>query len=637
MAVLSINNMKLSFGTKEIISNASFLVEEGDKVGIVGVNGAGKTTILKIILGQILPDEGDILLSRGTKIGYLSQSPDLDSNNTIFEEMMVSMENFLHMERMLKNLELKIETEKNQEILEKYAKEYSKISENYNSLGGYYYESRIKGVLKGLGIHESEWNRQVSTLSGGQKTRLSLAKLFVEESDLILLDEPTNHLDVDATEWLENFIRESKKTFIIVSHDRYFLDAITNKIIDVENCKVKIYNGNYTLFVKKKKAEREIDEKHYENQQKEIARLEAFIEQQRRWNREKNIIAAESRQKAIDRMQKYVKPEKERRKIAIKFGEIASCGYDILNVEKLSKKFGNNELFKDINFRIVKNERVFLVGGNGTGKTTLLNIIGKKYSQDNGKLDYGQKVQIGFYDQEQSNLDYNGTILEEIYNSQEKISETDARTSLSTFLFFGDDVYKKISLLSGGEKSRVSLLKLVLSKSNFLLLDEPTNHLDLVSREILEEALDEYQGTLLVVSHDRYFINKLASRVLYLKNKKIYDILGNYDNFIEYKNDFIQADESKKKSIDLDKKQRILLQEQKKEAESNKKRNIKKFKNTEIEIEEIEKRLKIISNDMCEFFSDHLKVAELFEEEKMLKIKLENLYEVWEELSNNIE
>ena len=635
MIILNCNNISFSFGINKILDDVSFTIKNTDKVGIVGVNGAGKTTLFKIITSEYTAESGEIYAAKNLNLGYLEQISGLDLNNSILEEVLTVYSHFIDMEARIKELEKCISTEKQEGILNSYMKEYSRLSEDFSMLGGFEYNSRARGVLKGLGFSEDEFHLKVSKLSGGQKTRLALSKLLLEEPDLLLLDEPTNHLDIDAIEWLENFLKEYKKAVMVISHDRFFIDKVTDKILEIENHHVKLYTGNYSSYVKQKATDREIQQKHYEQQQKEIAKMEAFIEQQKRWNRERNIIAAESRQKAIDRIKKIDKPENLPDKIKIKFKSSISSGNDVLYVENFSKEFPGKPLFNNLNFNIQKGEKVFILGPNGCGKTTLLKILTGHIKQTNGNFRYGYNVKMNYYDQEQESLNLDNTIFDEVWDASPNFSETEIRNTLAMFLFKGEDVFKKISTLSGGEKSRVSLIKIMLSDSNLLILDEPTNHLDINSREILEQALDDFEDTLIIVSHDRYFINKLATRIIYLDNESPnIDFKGVYQDFLTYKNNINIQNESSEnvnENMSTSKLQHLAS----KEERSRKRRLEKLVTSTEKEISEIENTLNGIEEKMQseEILSDHIKLMDLQKQQDELNESLEKLYETWEEAS----
>mgnify|MGYP001126048482 CR=1 FL=1 len=634
MIIIGCSNISLSFGINKILDNITFNIQQGDKVGLVGVNGAGKSTLFKVISGILLPDTGGVYIARNQKLGYLEQNSGLNSSNNIWDELLTTCSHLMEMESRIKALEEKISMEKDHAVLSLYMEEYSELADKFEESGGYEYNSKIKGVLRGLGFSDSQFQNPIYTLSGGQKTRLSLAKLLLEEPDILLLDEPTNHLDIEAIEWLEDFLRGYAKCIIVISHDRYFLDVVTNRTIELENCECKIYNGNYSSFVKLKSIDREIQQKHFEMQQKEIARMEAFIEQQKRWNREKNIVAAESRQKAIDRMEKIEQPKNLPDKIRIKFRSSIISGNDVLFVENLSKEYPGKPLFNNINFQLKKNEKVFLLGPNGCGKSTLLKILAGKLDKSSGEFEYGHKIKLGYYDQEQEDLDENNTILEEVWNSNEKLTHTEIRNALASFLFKGEEVFKNISILSGGEKSRVSLVKLMLSGSNFLLLDEPTNHLDINSREILEESLQNFDGTILAVSHDRYFINKLATRIMEMQDTSLLDCNGGYSYYLEYRNKTKKSAQAETSEAQFSSSK--LERMQSKEEKTRQKKLERQIAEAEQEIEAVEKRLSDIDSEMCleEVFSDHIRVGQLQEEQRDLSGRLEELYSLWGQLTS---
>lgn len=637
MILLGCNNISISFGTRQILESVTFSVQDTDKIGIVGVNGAGKSTLFKIITSSYIPDSGEIYLAKGCKIGYLAQNSELESSNSILEEVLTAFSHLIKMEERIKELEKLISTEKDEERLSSYMKEYSNLTDNFSLNGGYEYNSRSRGILKGLGFREEEFELKISSLSGGQKTRLAMAKLLTEEPDLLLLDEPTNHLDINAVEWLEDFLINYKKGIMIISHDRFFLDRITNKTLEIENCECKLYNGNYTEYVKQKEQDREIQQKHYELQQKEIARMEAFIEQQRRWNREKNIIAAESRQKAIDRMEKIDKPNNLPEKIKIDFKISMQSGNDVLTVENLSKEYPGRPLFNNLSFKVKKKERVFILGPNGCGKSTLLKILIGKIKEYSGSFKFGRNTIEAYYDQEHSDISLNNTIIDELLEASDNLSQTDLRNALAMFLFKGDDVFKEISMLSGGEKGRVSLLKIMLSGANVLILDEPTNHLDINSREVLESALLDYEGTLIIVSHDRYFIDKLATRIIELDNESYIDYVGNYSEFKQYKG---RIDHELKADSTVEKVSSAKLSHIASKEERARRRKLERqYSETEKEIAELESSIENIKAEMQseEILSDHVKLNELHSKQEEMESRLEELYELWESLAIQIE
>lgn len=632
MVILSCNEISLSFGTDIILNKVSFKLQQGEKAALVGVNGAGKSTLFRIITGELQQDSGDVFMSRGLRIGFLDQYSGLESDNTIWSEMLTTYKSLLSAERRLKQLANDISTESSQDRLHSLMREYDILLERFSREGGYEYNSRIRGVLRGLGFEDAQFKLQVRTLSGGQKTRLALARLLLEEPDLLLLDEPTNHLDINAIEWLEDFLKNYRKSVLVISHDRYFLDTVTTKTIELENNECTEYDGNYTQYAEKKSEARKIQQKHYELQQKEIARMEAFIEQQRRWNREKNIVAAESRQKAIDRMKKVDAPNRLPGSIKLQFRSSITSGNDVLFVEELSKNFPGKELFKNISFDVKRNEKVFLLGPNGCGKSTLLKILAGRMPQTFGNFEYGHKIILGYYDQELEGLDESNTVLEEVWTDNERLTHTQIRNALAQFLFTGEDVYKPVSVLSGGEKSRVALVKLMLSESNLLLLDEPTNHLDINSREALEEALLLYDGTLLVVSHDRYFIRKLASRVIEMTGSGIEDYKGSYQYYLDHRRiPAMTESDDKNRSVSASKQEHI----ETKEERARRRKLEKHLASCEAEISKTEARLAFISDEMSreDSLSDHVLLSELHNEQLTLEIHLEQLYKEWSELS----
>lgn len=630
MIILNLSNISLSFGTDKILDEISFNIQNGDKVALVGVNGAGKSTLFKIITGELSAESGEMYTSKGMKIGYLEQNAGLNLENTIWEEVLTTFQELINCEKKLLELEKNISTEKDEERLNKLMEQYASLSEFFQRNGGFEYISRGKGVLKGLGFTEEQFELKILNLSGGQKTRLSLAKLLLNEPDLLMLDEPTNHLDIEAIEWLESFLVSYSKAVLVISHDRFFLDKVTSRTIEIENTHSFVFECNYSEFVKRKAVNREIQKSHFEQQQKEIARLEAFIEQQRRWNRERNIIAAESRQKAIDRMEKIDAPETLPDKVKMSFHANRKSGNDVLTIEGLSKGYPSKQLFNNIDFKIKKGERVFLLGPNGCGKSTLLKIIKGFLPQDSGNVRLGANVDIGYYDQEQTDLDPSSNILDELWKAKEDMTHTEVRNALSAFLFKGEEVFKTISILSGGEKGRVALAKLMVTGDNFLLLDEPTNHLDINSREVLEQAMLDYEGTILAVSHDRYFIDKLATRIIEMTDSGLFDIIGNYSYFTEHKRKYRETQEAAaaSKAVITEGKQDYLST---KEDRANKRRQERQLKDTEERIAFIEARLEAIKEEMLDekVACDHEKLQELHNEEIKLSEELDKLYDLW--------
>jgi len=621
MISIACENICMSFGDDVILNNVSFSANEGDKIGIVGVNGAGKTTLFRIITGEYTQTSGSVFVAKDKTVGILSQDNGFDEDGTILNEMMLSKAELIKTEEELEALRFEIENGNNDLV-----SRYTQLHEYFTKNGGFEYKSRVKGTLKNMGFGEDMWNVRIAKLSGGQKTRLAMVRLILREPDIMLLDEPTNHLDTYSVEWLEDFLRGYKKTVLIISHDRYFLDRTATKILEIEHSKAKIYGGNYSKYVELKKTDREIQERHYNNQQKEIARLEAYIEQQRRWNRERNIIAAESRQKALDRMERVERLEELPESIRLKFNSATESGNDVLKAKGLSKSFGNLNLFSNVSFEIHKKEHVFITGKNGCGKSTLIKIIAEKMRSDTGSLEYGYNVKTGYYDQENQELDEDNTVLDEIWNTHDKLTQTEVRNALALFLFKGDDISKKVSMLSGGEKARLTLCKLILSKMNLLILDEPTNHLDISSREALESALLAFEGTIIAVSHDRYFLSKLADRILNFEDGKLVDFIGNYEQFCSFKKrQNISENIEKSEEIITDSKESYLKNKQK-NAEARKLE--RKMQNAKDEVARIEKQIEEIDEQIEVYASDYVKAAELWTKKEELETRLLELYDI---------
>lgn len=628
--ILSCNDIKKSFGVKNILSNISFNINEKDRVALVGVNGAGKSTLFKIIVGEISKDSGDINIPKNTKIGYFSQNLNLNENNSLFDELLTVFSQIINMEFKLRELEQKMQIYKNEE-LNLIIKEYDKISTYLSENNSFDYNSRIKGVLKGLGFTEDDFYKEIKFLSGGQKTRVALGKILLEEPDILLLDEPTNHLDIKSIQWLENFLKSYSKALFIISHDRYFLNKIVNKVIELENTKSTIYNGNYSDYAEKKHIAREIMLKHYLNQQKEIKKQEEVIKKLRSYNREKFVKRAESREKLLDKMEKIEKPDNLPAQMRLSLSPKKESGNDVLIVENLSKSFDFN-LFNNISFDIKKGDKVALIGANGIGKTTLIKMIMEKTSIDNGSIKLGSNVVIGYYDQEQQNLNLDKTIFDEISDTYPNLKNEEIRNALAVFVFTGDDVFKKISTLSGGEKGRVALAKIMLSNANFLILDEPTNHLDMVSKEILEDAIKNYTGTCIYISHDRFFINNTATKVIELTKSKMNIYLGNYDYYLEKcEQKEIVSENIKSKEISDNKMDWKAQKET--QAEARKKENA--IKKLEQEIENIENKINEANEKLTleEVYTNPYKSKEIYEEKTKLEEELNILYDKWESLA----
>lgn len=636
MIVLSCKDLNKSYGIDIILDKITFNINESEKVGLIGANGAGKTTLFKILTGQLEQDNGDLFIDKNKKVGYLSQHLSLESTSTIYEELLTVFNELIYMEDKITDLTEKLNEpydSSKQEYHEKIIHEYTTLSELYNLNGGYTYKAEINRVLKGLGFGEKDFNENINILSGGQKTRVALCKLLLTKPEILLLDEPTNHLDLDAIEWLEEYLNTYKGTVIVISHDRFFLDSITNKTLEMINGHVNTYNGNYTSFIELKKKNYEVQLKAYNLQQSEIKRQEEIIERYRSFNREKSIKAAESREKALDKIQRVEAPDKEIKASKITFETQIKSGNDVLYIENLCKSFGEKLLFSSLSLDIKRGERTALIGENGRGKTTLFKIIMDNLEKDFGIKVLGKNVFIGYYDQEQSNLHNEKTVLDEIWDEFPNMTTTQLRNSLAAFLFTGDDVFKNISTLSGGEKCRINLLKLMLSKSNFLLLDEPTNHLDIPSREALEDSLLNYDGTVLVISHDRYFLNKVISKIYELKEDGVKEYLGNYSYYIEKKKNPLRYEVElevrgkTKTQIQEDKKRKKDLEKHEKEKKLN-------LKNIETEIGNNEKKLLELENLLCleETYSNPQKSEEINKEIVATQSMLENLYFEWEQL-----
>ena len=636
--ILACQNITKAFGEHVVLKDASFHIEEREKAAIVGINGAGKSTLLKIIMNEMPADDGQVVISKGKTIGYLAQHQEMESGNTIFDELLTVKQDVLALEAGMRQLELNMKHADGDE-LQNMMEQYTRLSHDFEQQNGYAWKSEITGVLKGLGFSEEDFSKRVDTLSGGQKTRVSLGKLLLSRPDIIMLDEPTNHLDMNSITWLETFLMNYQGSVIIVSHDRYFLNRVVTKIVEIDQGTVTTFLGNYTDYAQKKAMLREARMQAYLNQQREIKHQEEVIAKLKSFNREKSIRRAESREKMLDKIEVLEKPTEVRADMHIELEPRITSGNDVLTVQGLSKSFPPQTLFTDLSFEIKRGERVALIGSNGTGKTTILKILNDVIPADSGEFRLGSRVQIGYYDQEHHVLHMEKTIFEEISDAYPNLTNTKIRNVLAAFLFTGDDVFKKIESLSGGERGRVSLAKLMLSEANFLILDEPTNHLDIVSKEILENALNHYTGTVLFVSHDRYFINTTATRILDLCDCTLTNYIGNYDYYLEKKEtmtDFTSsgsvsaaiASASEESEAKLDWKQQKELQ-----AQLRKKQN--DLKRVETRIEELETRDKEIDDLLTreEIFTDVAKVTELSKEKEALQNELESLYEEWETLS----
>ena len=637
--ILNCRNISKSFGTDEILKQISFHIEENEKAAIVGINGAGKSTLLKIIVKELSADEGEAVLSKNKSIGYLSQYQDVSGDRSILEEVLSAKADLMRMEDKLREMEQSMQSLE-QDALTGLLEKYNQLHHEFELKGGYLYRSEVTGIIQGLGFKEEDFHRPVSELSGGQKTRVFLGKLLVTKPDLLILDEPTNHLDMSSIAWLETFLLNYRGAVLIVSHDRYFLDKIVTKVIELYQHKSNVFHGNYSDYAKKKAALREAMRKAWFHQQQEIRHQEEVIAKLKSFNREKSIRRAESREKMLNKMERLEKPTEEQTDMRIRLEPNITSGNDVLTVEHLSKSFGSNHLFLDLFFEIKRGERVALIGDNGTGKTTILKILNEMIPFDTGTITLGTNVHIAYYDQEHQVLHDEKTLFEEISDECPDMTNTQVRNVLAAFLFTEDDVFKKIGDLSGGEKGRVSLAKLMLSEANFLILDEPTNHLDIASKEILEEALTRYTGTVLFVSHDRYFINKTATRILDLTHKTLVNYIGNYDYYLEKHDVQMQAAALRIEPKDREEKQDTSRTEwkQKKEEQARERKKAARLKRIEEEIAEKEQRTDILNEELNkpEYATDSAKLFQIHEELTALTGELEELYQTWEQLAQEI-
>ena len=688
--ILSCSNITKSFGTDSVLEQVSFHIEEREKAAIVGINGAGKSTLLKIIIGELAPDDGTVVVTKGKTLGYLAQHQDLDSSRTIYDELLEVKRPVIEMEERIRQLEIEMKHSAGEE-LETLYQTYSRLSHEFELANGYAWKSEITGVLKGLGFEEEEFSKSVCTLSGGQKTRVSLGKLLLSRPDIILLDEPTNHLDMESIAWLENYLLNYQGTVIIVAHDRYFLDRVVTKIVELDNGKATVFQGNYSAYSEKKAMLRANILKAYLNQQQEIRHQEEVITKLRSFNREKSIKRAESREKLLNKMERIEKPTEVNDAMNITLEPDIQSGNDVLTVRGLSKGFDGQQLFSGVDFDIKRGERIAIIGNNGTGKTTILKIINGIVPADSGEIRLGSRVHIGYYDQEHHVLHNEKTLFQELSDTYPGMNNTQSRNVLAAFLFTGEDVFKLIGDLSGGEKGRVSLAKLMLSEANFLILDEPTNHLDITSKEILENALNHYTGTVLYVSHDRYFINRTATRILDLTHNTLVNYIGNYDYYLEKRDTMEQlltgsagngaaknagsgtAGQKDAGSLPLQGSAKSTAAgsvsftadgavnaaslpwagaakaaplpssagktdwKQQKEEQARLRKRQNELKKTEDAIHELETRDAQIDALLCEeeIFSDVAKLMELNSEKQSISEKLEELYERWEELAED--
>ena len=635
--ILACHNITKYFGEQRIVEKGSFHIEDREKAALVGINGTGKSTLLKIIMGELTADDGEVILAKGKSIGYLSQHQELNTGNTILEELRTAKADIIELEKQIRSIELELKSLDSDELEER-LKTYHLLTEKFELANGYSYQSEIIGVLKGLGFSEQDFQKKVDALSGGQKTRVSLGKLLVTKPDVLLLDEPTNHLDLSSITWLETYLQNYSGAVLIVSHDRYFLNRVVTKVVELESGSLTTYLGNYSDYSVKKQQLRAARLKEYMNQQQEIKHQEEVIAKLRSFNREKSIKRAESREKMLAKMTPVEKPQEETSAFHLELSPSCTSGNDVLSISDLGKSFGTQNLFQHVDMEIKRGEHVAVIGDNGTEKTTLLKILNGLIPADHGSFLLGTNVHIGYYDQEHHVLHSEKNIFDEISDDYPDLTNTEIRNTLAAFLFTGDDVYKQIQDLSGGERGRVSLAKLMLSEANFLILDEPTNHLDIQSKEILEEALNHYSGTVLYVSHDRYFINQTATRILELSNHTFINYIGNYDYYLEKKDllNQLHAQESTRKEemVPSASSNKLDWQAQK-EAQAKERKRQNDLKRTETTISELEERDSAIDQLMAQedIYTDAGKCRELSEEKAEIQKKLEELYELWESLA----
>lgn len=641
MIMLSCNKVSKTFGVETILENVSFSVNEGDKIGIVGVNGTGKTTLFKVITGILPHDRGEIFTSKNCRLGYLEQNTNFYSEKTIYDEVVSVFSDLIGAEEELRSLEHQIASLSDKggssgDQLKKTMDTYGKKYEEFEKNNGYAYKSEVRGTLKGLGFSDEEMDKPVNVLSGGEKTRVLLAKLLLSKPSFLLLDEPTNHLDADAIEWLEGFLRSYEETIMIISHDRYFLDQSVNRIFEMENKHLTTYNGNYTDYQKQARVNREIRLRQYENQQRDIKKQEESIERLKAYGREKHLKRARSKEKMLDKVDRLEKPQELRKKARFNFVLRHHSGNDVLKVQGLAKSFDDRKLFEGVDFDLYRGEKVALIGPNGVGKSTLFKIIMGYESQDQGGFKLGQGVDVSYFHQEQKSLNLENTIIDEVWDDNPHMTQTEVRNLLGAFLFEGEDVFKSIRSLSGGERARVAILKLILSRSNLLLLDEPTNHLDIDSKEVLEDALKEYEGTLLTISHDRYFLNTVVDRILVLKPDGVEEYLGNYEYYQNKKKQESEKSHLADMEDQVSKTKTQIREERRREKELKKNENKAKklIKDLEVEIELTEKQIGGLDHMLCqeEVYTSPERMKEVNQEKSDLEKRLSKLYDKWEQI-----
>ena len=633
MTILSVSDIRLEYGTDIILQKINFSINEGDRLGIVGVNGAGKSTLLRIIAGTTEPSGGNVFIAKGKSIGMLEQNAMLESEKTLTAEMESAFPECKRIELRLANLQAEIEasaSDSHSEVYERKISEFTSLTEKFREIGGYEYKSRIRSMLTRFGFPESEQGKTIDSLSGGERTRLALVRLLLVEPDILILDEPTNHLDTDTLYWLEEHLRAYPKTLLLVSHDRYFLDRTATKILDIENTKAELYTGNYSAFATQKTEARKRQQKMYDLQQKEIARIEGIIQTQIHFGQEHNYITIASKKKQIEHMEKIDAPERTPGSIRLAFAEAAESGNDVLEADGLAKSFGTRSLFSDLSFMIKKRDHVVIMGPNGCGKSTLIKVLGGFIEADSGVIEYGTGVIAGYYDQEQKTLDENKTVLEELCSAHEKLTITQIRTALAGFLFFSEDIEKKVSVLSGGEKARLMLCKMILSKVNLLILDEPTNHLDIASREALENALLSFGGTIIAVSHDRYFMKKLATRIFDLSGG-FYDYHGTFDEYLEFKEKRRMAVQTAVKEEKQESEGKIRYAEAKKLTAEIRKAE-KRMERAETEIERLEEEKAVLEEEMnSSAATNYVRLSEISERISEIDVRIDELFFEMEE------
>lgn len=634
MTLMNAAGLELSFGARNIFGDIDFLVDERDHIGLVGVNGCGKTSLFKVLTGEYPPDTGTVSKSKLARMGYVEQFA-INSSRTVLEELLTVFDDLKDIDRRLNEINTLLS--RNEGDTDALIEEQHRLTEEYNDRGGLTYQSRARSALLGLGFTEQQLTQGVYTLSGGQRSKVQLCKMLLSGANLLLLDEPTNHLDIASVEWLEDFLRGFKGAYIVISHDRYFLDRVTNKTFELENSKLTVYGGNYTYYIDKKAENREIAIRHFENTQREIKRIEGIVAQQRQWNRERNIRTAESKLKQIERLKKtLVAVDRLPEDFSFEFPVKNESGNDVLKGSELAFAYGPREIFHDVHIDIKKGERVFLLGPNGCGKTTLFKMLCARLGGTKGYVTLGSNVDIGYYDQTQESLHNGKTVLYEVWDEYPRMTETEVRSGLAAFLFKGDDVFKTVGDLSGGERARVAILKLMLSRCNLLLLDEPTNHLDIISREALEMALTCYEGTIFMVSHDRYFINRLADRIYYMENGSVTEYVGNYDDFTAYRaaHPAQGAASATAVTVNPEKEKRVNDYKQRKEEAAAERKRKKQIENAENDIERLETELSELNERMTlpEFSSDYEKMMEMTHQAADMQQQIDDLYALLDEL-----